>query len=428
MSKSAIIIGAGVIGSSVAWELAKNGYSVTVVDKESGAGQGSTSASSAVIRFNYSTFDSVALAWESYRGWQNWPKHLGVKLDHYAEVVNAGVVMVEVPFMPFASTEALFKEVGIPYEIWGAKELAEGIPGFDTGKYWPPKKITDDAFWDEANGELTAMYTKDGGYVNDPLLAAQNLAAAAAANGAVMKYRSAVTGIIKNEERVLGVTLSDGSELGADIVINVGGPWSGKINEMAGVGEDFTIAVRPMRQEVHHISTPLNLLTGPMIGDMDLGTYMRPSPGGAILLGGTEPECEPLEWVDDLENVNMVRTQALFESQVMRVARRLPALQMPSSPSGIVGIYDVAADWTPIYDKTNLPGYYVAMGTSGNQFKNAPFVGKLMFKLISEVEAGADHDKNPIEIVGEYTGHKINIGTYSRKRKINENSSGTVMG
>ena len=68
------------------------------------------------------------------------------------------------------------------------------------------------------------------------------------------------------------------------------------------------------------------------------------------------------------------------------------------------------------------------MGTSGNQFKNAPFVGKLMFKLISEVEAGVDHDNNPVEIVGEYTGHKINIGTYSRKRKINENSSGTVMG
>ena len=428
MSKSAIVIGAGVIGSSVAWELAKNGYSVTVVDKESGAGQGSTSASSAVIRFNYSTFDSVALAWESYRGWQNWPAHLGIKLDHYAEVVSAGVVMVEVPFMPFEPTEALFKAAGIPYEIWGAKELAEGIPGFDTGKYWPPKKINDDAFWDEANGNLTAMYTKDGGYVIDPLLAAQNLAAAAVANGAVMKFRTAVTGVIKNEERVLGVTLSDGSELRADIVVNVGGPWSVKINEMAGVGEDFTISVRPMRQEVHHIATPLNLLTGPMIGDMDLGTYMRPSPGGAILLGGTEPECEPLEWVDDLEKVNMVRTQALFESQVMRVARRLPALQMPSSPSGIVGIYDVAADWTPIYDKTNLAGYYVAMGTSGNQFKNAPFVGKLMFKLISEVEAGADHDNNPVEIVGEYTGHKINIGTYSRKRKINENSSGTVMG
>jgi hypothetical protein len=51
-----------------------------------------------------------------------------------------------------------------------------------------------------------------------------------------------------------------------------------------------------------------------------------------------------------------------------------------------------------------------------------------MFKLISEVEAGVDHDNNPVEIVGEYTGHKINIGTYSRKRKINENSSGTVMG
>ena len=56
------------------------------------------------------------------------------------QVINAGVVMVEVPFMPFEPTEALFKAAGIPYAIWGARELAEAIPGFDTGKYWPPKQ------------------------------------------------------------------------------------------------------------------------------------------------------------------------------------------------------------------------------------------------------------------------------------------------
>ena len=61
-----IVIGAGVIGCSISFELAAKGYDVITVDKAQGPGQGSTSASSAVVRFNYSTFDSVALAWESF--------------------------------------------------------------------------------------------------------------------------------------------------------------------------------------------------------------------------------------------------------------------------------------------------------------------------------------------------------------------------
>ena len=59
----AVVIGAGVIGSSIALQLKRLGHDVTVIDRNSAAGMGSTSASSAVVRFNYSTFDAVALAW-----------------------------------------------------------------------------------------------------------------------------------------------------------------------------------------------------------------------------------------------------------------------------------------------------------------------------------------------------------------------------
>ena len=59
----------------------------------------------------------------------------------------------------------------------------------------------------------------------------------------------------------------------------------------------------------------------------------------------------------------------------------LPDLTVPTQPRGIVGVYDVTSDWTPIYDRTAEPGFYVAMGTSGNQFKNAPAVGTLMRAL-----------------------------------------------
>jgi glycine/D-amino acid oxidase-like deaminating enzyme len=70
----AIVIGAGVIGCSIAYEMASKGYEVIAVDKAQGPGQGSTSASSAVVRFNYSTLDSVALAWESFHCWKKYKK------------------------------------------------------------------------------------------------------------------------------------------------------------------------------------------------------------------------------------------------------------------------------------------------------------------------------------------------------------------
>jgi len=66
----AVVIGAGVIGSSIALQLKRLGHDVTVIDRNSAAGMGSTSASSAVVRFNYSTFDAVALSWESYFLWK----------------------------------------------------------------------------------------------------------------------------------------------------------------------------------------------------------------------------------------------------------------------------------------------------------------------------------------------------------------------
>jgi sarcosine oxidase subunit beta len=88
----------------------------------------------------------------------------------------------------------------------------------------------------------------------------------------------------------------------------------------------------------------------------------------------------------------------------------------------------VSQDWTPIYDRTELDGFYVAMGTSGNQFKNAPLVGRFLATLIEQVEAGHDHDNDPLTLVGEHTGNTINLGAFSRKRAVNEKSTGTVMG
>jgi sarcosine oxidase, subunit beta len=424
----AIVVGAGVIGCSIAFELSAKGYEVIAVDKAQGPGQGSTSASSAVVRFNYSTFDAVALAWESFHCWKNWPEHLGEKQERYSKMIDVGVVMLDAPVISGEKTSQLFDAVGIPYEVWNSTDLSKNVAGIDAGKYWPPKKLDDDAFWEDAKEPLGAIFTPNGGYIDDPLLATENLAQAALSAGVTFRFKSKVTKILREGNKVTGVELDGSEKILADVVINAGGPWSNHINELAGVGKDFTISVRPMRQEVHQINTPMNLLPGPIVGDLDLGTYMRSTPTGSTLIGGTEPECDRLDWVDDVEAVNLNRTKELFEAQVTRAARRFPALKIPNSPSGIAGIYDVAADWTPIYDRTECDGFFVAIGTSGNQFKNAPMVGKLMTALIDAVRAGRDHDLNPVKVRAERTGNEINLGAFSRKRLFNAENTGTVMG
>ena len=424
----AIVIGAGVIGCSIAFEMAAKGYEVISIDKAQGPGQGSTSASSAVVRFNYSTFDAVALAWESFHCWKNWPEHLGKKQERYSKMIDVGVVMLDAPVISGEKTSQLFDAVGIPYEVWNSTDLLKNVSGIDVGKYWPPKTLADDAFWEEASESLGAIYTPNGGYIDDPLLATENLAQAAISAGVTFRFKTKVTAILQEGNKVIGIEVDGTEKIFADVVINAGGPWSNGINKLAGVGQDFTISVKPMRQEVHQITTPMNLLSGPIIGDLDLGTYMRSSPTGATLIGGTEPECDRLDWVDDVETVNLNRTKELFEAQVTRPARRFPALKIPNTASGIAGIYDVAAAWTPIYDRTELDGFFVAIGTSGNQYKNAPMVGTLMTELIDAVRAGHDHDVEPVKIRAERTGNEISLGAFSRKRAFNAENTGTVMG
>lgn len=432
VSADVVVVGAGVIGAAIALELARAGRRVVVVDRASGAGQGSTSASSAVVRYNFSTLAGVTAAWEAHFCWSAWAGHLGHDVGDLARFERSGLVMLDVAAAPRAGWLPLFDTVGVPYEEWDSATLAARVPGIDTGRYWPPKRVDDEAFGADATETLGGVYTPDAGYVTDPQLAARNLAAAAAREGAEFRFRATVSGVESAGGRVRAVVLADGTKIAAPVVVNAAGPWSGKLNALAGVGADFTIGVRPLRQEVAHVLAPEGYHppggVGPSVADMDLGTYFRGEVGGGLLVGGTEPECDPLQWLDDPDDAAPNPTMAVFEAQVTRAARRLPGLRVPNRARGVVGVYDAADDWTPIYDRTELPGFYVAMGTSGNQFKNAPVVGRLMATLIDQVEAGADHDTEPVRHKGVHTGLEIDLGAFSRKRERNTGSSGTVLG
>jgi sarcosine oxidase subunit beta len=430
-SARAVVIGAGVLGSSIAWALASQDVSVTIVDRAAGAGMGSTSASSAIVRFHYSTFAGVALAWEAKHAWEDWQAFLGVTDDAgMARYLRTGALVLDTPGYDAERVLGLYDQIGIPYERLTATEIQQRFPYLSADRFYPPRLPSDDRFWDEPTGELGGFYSADGGFVDDPGLAAHNLWAAATAAGAVSKFRAEVTEIRRDGDAVVGVTLNDGTKLDAEIVVNAAGPHSAVINSLAGVRDELGVTTRPLRQEVFAVDGPAELdgAVGPFVGDGDLGTYFRFTPGGGLLVGSQEPECDPLEWLSDADDNDVRPTVAGFERQTLRLARRVPSVRVPNRPVGLAGVYDVTDDWIPIYDKTSLAGYFVAIGTSGNQFKNAPVIGSIMTALIDNAMAGGDHDRVPVRWTAPRTGSVIDLSHYSRLRTPNPDSSNSVLG
>ena len=420
--RRAIVVGAGVIGSATALELARGGSHVTVIDAGSAPGQGSTSASSAVVRYHYRHFDEAALAWEAGHRWRRWGDYLGVRdPTGMAKFNETGLLLIAGELIDPTDALENLATLGVVVERLGAAEIRARFPTIDSGQLGPPSLPADEQFWSEANGDVSAYWIPQSGFVNDPALAAHNLAHAAEQNGATFQFGCRVTAVTREHGRVTGVTLSNGIELAADVVVNAAGPWSAQLNALAGVLGDFAMTTRPLQQEVVSLPAPaqFHLSDGaPCVTDADLGTYFRPNPGGTMLIGGMEAPCDPLIWLTEPEQAQLSVSRDIWDLQTLRVARRMPTTGIPNRPKGIVGVYDVSDDWIPIYDKTNLPGFYVAIGTSGHGFKQAPVVGELMTRLIDACETGHQHDVSPVQVYLSSTGRTLNTGHFSRLRNV----------
>ena len=430
-----IVIGAGIIGACVGFELAKKGKKVLNVDKLSGSGFGSTSGSCAIIRLHYSTTDGVAMAREGYYYWLDWARYLG-KVDPTGLVkyINTGCMVFKSEKNNYLkNVMASLEEMHVCYEELEPEGIEKLVPIADTRLFGPPVTMDDSRFGEPTGGTIAgAVYIPESGLISDPKQSVHNVQVAGENMSGKYLFNANVVEILKKDGRCAGIKLTDGTKIQAPVVINVAGPHSYQINEMAGVIEGMNIKTRPLKQEVCHVPAPegydYNNL-GTIISDSDIGCYSRPEIGNHILIGSEDPECDTLEYVDDPDTYNQNFTDQ-WTTQVIREAQRLKGLPIPGGgkTQGIVDLYDASDDWIPIYDKSDLPGFYMAVGTSGNQYKNAPVVGVLMAELVEACENGHDHDRNPVKFNMHYTKRECNIGFYSRLREINMNSSFSVVG
>ncbi|MDP7582609.1 MAG: FAD-dependent oxidoreductase [SAR324 cluster bacterium] len=431
----AIIIGAGVIGSAIAFELAKRGYKTLNIDKLPTSGYGSTSNSCAIVRAHYSTWDGVAMAYEGFHYWDNWASYLGVDDERgLIQYMKTGSIMFKLQGEDHSKKSLkFFEEIGVEHEIWDLEKLKQKMPIYSHDQYGGTTRPDEDDHFFDKTGKLIegAIYTPGSGYVSDPQLSSHNLQVATEAKGGEFLFNSEITEIRQENGKVLGVTLSSGEQIDSHVVVNVAGPHSFVINRMAGVEDEMNIKTSALRHEVHHVPSPDGYdfeKDGCHTSDGDNFIYFRPETGNTILIGSEDPKCDPQEWVADPDDFNNQITESQWKAQVYRCARRIPNLKIPSRTSGVVDLYDVSDDWIPIYDKSVLGGFYMAIGSSGNQFKNAPVAGHCMAELIDACEKGHDHDADPLKVKTVYTGLELNMGFYSRNREINPNSSFSVNG
>ncbi len=428
----AVVIGAGVIGAAVALELTRGGRKTISVDRLPAAGYGSTSSSCAIIRVHYSTLEGTAFAYDGYFDWKYWKAFLDSPVDiETARFQESGCLVMKTEGNGhLEKIVANVEKLSIPYEHWDARQIVKRLPGYDLQSFAPARRIGDPGFGEPGKGRIEGgVFFPTAGFVSDPQLAAQNIQAAAAARGAQFLFNREVTAIPVSANRVGGVTLDDGTTISAPVVVNVAGPHSSKVNRMIGADVDMKITTRALRQEVAHVPAPQGFdfeSSKLVISDNDIGVYCRPETGNFVLAGSEDPECDLREWVDPDDFSRDFTEQAT--TQALRLAQRMSGLKVPTRMHGVVDLYDVTEDWLPIYDRSAVDGFYMACGSSGNQFKNAPAAGRLMAGLIDYCEAGNDHDRHPLQFGLAHIDFVLDTATMSRLRKVNPDSSFSVLG
>ena len=157
-SYDAIVIGAGIIGCSISFELAKRGWKTLNLDKLAAAGHGSTSNSCAVVRVHYSTLEGTAAAYESYFYWNNWADYLGVEdPSGLAKLIKRGILVFKSQGNDqLKKVTRIMDELNIGYENWDFDKIKEKFPFIDETSYYPPRRPDDFDFGKKMNRHLPA--------------------------------------------------------------------------------------------------------------------------------------------------------------------------------------------------------------------------------------------------------------------------------
>ena len=350
-----VILGAGVMGASIAFHLARrNAGKILVIEKDH-VGRGGSGRSSALVRMHYSFPQEVQLALVSLRIFQNWHEVVGEPGDFrktgFVRIVHSN------ESGRLKQNVAMQQKLGVNVELITRQELRALEPD-----------------WRVDDVELAA-YEPDSGYgdgagvANDFLTHARDL-------GVGYLPRTQATSFFVGGGQVSGV-MTDHGEIAAPVVVAATGPWTRALFQQAGYD-------LPIETEYHQVAILKNApgMKGGGCACIDsvTATYFRSDGQDKFLIGdfygkrGADPDNFPQRASDDgLEQI------------IERACRRVPRLENAEVIRGVTGIYDMTPDCRPLLGEIpGVRGLHVCAGFSGMGFKISPAIGLVMSELLMD--------------------------------------------
>ncbi|MFE1173987.1 NAD(P)/FAD-dependent oxidoreductase [Streptomyces sp. NPDC058773] len=344
-----VIVGGGVMGTSIAFHLAEAGVHNIVVVERGELGSGSSGKPIGGVRAQFSDPLNIALGSRSLRAWQDFPRRPGadIRLD------SVGYLFLLTSDRQAADFEAgvgIQNDLGVPSRMIGPREAQQLCPYVTT------------------DGLVAAAYSPADGHAR-PGLAVQGYARAAAKAGVVFAPHTVVTGLDTTGDRVTAVH-TDHGRITCSTVICAAGAWSARIGEMAGVH----LPVRPVRRQLA-FTAPLTPRAPRIPFTIDFATtaYFHNSDDG-LLFGLADP--------DQAEGFDTSWTPDWLDLFRAAARRRAPSLADMETQGGWAGLYEVTPDHNALIGRSGtLPNFLYATGFSGHGFLQAPAVGEIMRDL-----------------------------------------------
>jgi sarcosine oxidase subunit beta len=346
-----VIIGGGISGVSIAYNLAKKGVRNVAVIEKGYLASGSTGRCGAGIRQQWGTEMNCKIAKFACELFENANEEL--EYDGDIEFKQGGYLMIsstEKEHEQFKKNVELQNSLGIPSRLLNLEEAKEIVPFLNT------------------DGLISATFCQKDGHLN-PFHTTEAFARAAERLGVKIYKFTEVTDIVIENGKVKGVKTTKG-DISTNIVVNGAGGYSQAIGKMAGIE-------LPVYSERHQIlvTEAIEQVLGPMVMSFSLNLYCQQVPHGGLLMGRGD-EGEP-------RDLRITSGWHFLEEMAKTITGILPPLKNARMIRQWAGIYNITPDRQPILGPVDgVEGYYLAVGFSGHGFMFGPATGVLIAESI----------------------------------------------